>query len=403
MRQRMKTPGFDRRGFLHLIVGAGISALLPSWALAYERAGPVAPRMARFPQKAELILLTDRPPQLETPLHYFRQDLTPNEAYFVRWHLGGYPTRVDLGEFRLKIDGHVATPFELTLTDLTRQFEPVELIGFNQCSGNARSLFDPKPPGGQWGNGAMGNARWTGVRLKDLLAKAGVRGGAVEVALSGLDESPMPALPKFVKSLTFDHANDGEVMVAYAMNGAPLPMLNGFPLRLIVPGWYATYWVKSLARVEVLSSPLHNLWMDKAYRLPNNDTLSEEEDHLATDTVPINRFSIHSIFVRPEPLETVQLGRAYPLEGLAMDSGYGLTGVEVSADDGRSWNAAQLDPDLGRYSWRRWRMSWTPTQRGPYALKVRATNKAGEQQFVKQWNHGGYARRVIETTTGMVT
>lgn len=276
------------------------------------------------------------------------------------------------------------------------------MIALNQCSGNARSLFTPTPPGGQWTNGAMGNARWTGVRLSDLPTKAGVGGGAIEVALPGLDESPMPTLPKYVKSLKFDHANDGEVLVAYAMNDAPLPLLNGFPLRLVVPGWYATYWVKALAHVEVLPNELHNLWMDRAYRIPNNDSLSEDEEHLATDTVPINRFSIHSIFVRPEPLETIRLGQAYPLEGLANDSGHGITGVEVSCDGGQSWQAAQLDPELGRYSWRRWRLSWTPKQRGPYALKVRATNKAGEQQFDTQWNHGGYARRVIESTTATV-
>jgi len=398
----MSSVSFSRRTLLRATGGIGASVLLPTRALSDGVDLAPAPRMARFPQKTDLILVTDRPPQLETPLHYFRQDLTPNEAYFVRWHLGGYPTRIDLDDFRLRVDGHVSRPFELTLRELMHDFEAVEFIAFNQCSGNARSLFDPKPPGGQWKNGAMGNARWTGVRLKDILARANARAGSIEVAVSGLDESPMPALPKFVKSLAFDHANDGEVMVAYAMNGAPLPMLNGFPLRLVVPGWYATYWVKSLAHVEVLNTALHNLWMDKAYRLPNNDQLSEEEDHLATDTVPINRFSIRSIFVRPEPLETVTLGLPYPLEGLAMDSGYGITGVEVSADEGHTWQAARLDPDLGRYSWRRWRMTWTPARRGPYSLKVRATNKAGEQQFVSQWNHGGYARRVIESTSGIV-
>lgn len=406
----MPHTAFNRRHFLSLAGTAALYASLPGWARATTASAEAGSgsaieppkRLVRFPQKTDLILLTDRPPLLETPLHYFRQDLTPNEAFFVRWHLGGYPTRVDLSQFRLKVDGNVQNPLALTMDELVRGFEPVELIALNQCSGNARGRFEPKVPGGQWQYGGMGNARWTGVRLKDLLAKAGARAGAVEVSLAGLDESPMPGLPKYVKSLKFDHANDGEVMVAYAMNGAPLPMLNGFPLRLVVPGWYATYWVKSLAHITVLDQPLHNLWMDKAYRIPNNPQITESEEHLATDTVPINRFAIHSLFVRPEPQEVLHAGRPYTLEGLAMDSGYGITRVEVSTDGGKSWVDAQLDADLGRYSWRRWRLRWTPQVRGAYVLKVRATNRQGEQQLVEQWNHGGYARRVIESTAGMV-
>ena len=137
--------------------------------------------LARYPQKAELILLTDRPPQLETPLRYFRTDLTPNDAFFVRWHLSGIPTTVDLQSFRLEVSGHVSKPLSLSLSDLQSRFEPVSLVALTQCAGNSRSLFEPRVPGGQWGNGAMGNARWKGVRLKDVLDAAGVMPGAVQV------------------------------------------------------------------------------------------------------------------------------------------------------------------------------------------------------------------------------
>src|SRR5207237_4945745 len=152
----------------------------------------------------------------------------------------------------LELGGHVDRPLSLSVDALKKQFPPVSVIAVAQCAGNSRSLFEPRVTGGQWGNGGVGNAKWTGVRLRDLLAKAGVKAGAVDVSFAGLDEAPLPDTPKFVKSLEFAHANDGEVMVAYAMNDAALPMLNGFPLRLIVPGWYGTYWVKSLSKIAVL-------------------------------------------------------------------------------------------------------------------------------------------------------
>ena len=357
---------------------------------------PTGRPLARYPQKTELILLTDRPPQLETPLHYFQTDLTPNDAFFVRWHLSGIPTTVDLQTFRLQVSGNVDKPLSLSVDDLRTKFQPVSLVALVQCAGNSRSLFEPRVPGGQWGNGAMGNARWTGVRLKDVLDAAGVKPGTVQVGLRGLDMPPEPTTPVFQKSLQIDHARDGEVMIAYEMNGEPLPMLNGFPLRLIVPGWYATYWVKSLATLTVLDQPLKTFWMDKAYRIPDNPQANEEPDHLATATVPINRMSVHSIFVAPAVGEPLHAGKACELAGVATDGDSGIRRVEVSTDGGKSWSAATLGPDLGKYSWRRWTATWTPAAKGKYRLMVRATNNAGEGQVTEQWNRSGYQRDVIE-------
>ena len=390
----------NRRAFVRLLGTAGAGALASPMRMSAALNGldASAPRLVRFPEKTDLILLTDRPPLLETPLHYFRQDLTPNEAFFVRWHLSGIPTTVDLRTFRLQIGGHVERPLTLSVADLRQQFEPVSLIAVNQCSGNSRSLYQPRVPGGQWGNGAMGNARWTGVRLRDLLDKAGVKAGAVDVKLDALDGPPLPSTPDFTKSLAIDHARDGEVMVAYDMNGAPPPMLNGFPLRLVVPGWYATYWVKALNEITVLPEAFRGFWMEKAYRIPTTPNADESPDHLATQTVPINRFSLRSLFVRPEPDEHLYAGQVFEAQGLALDSGYGITRVELSTDDGATWQATQLDPELGKYSWRRWRFAWRPAARGTYRLKVRAFNAAGETQTTAQWNHGGYMRNVIEAT-----
>jgi DMSO/TMAO reductase YedYZ molybdopterin-dependent catalytic subunit len=343
-----------------------------------------------------MILLTDRPPQLETPIHYFRQDLTPNEAFFVRWHLEGVPTSVDLRTFRLNVNGNVRQTLQLSVDDLRSQFEPISIIAVNQCSGNSRSFFEPRVPGGQWKHGAVGNAKWTGVSVKAILDRAQVKSGAVDVSFNGLDAPPLPSVSDFVKALSIDHARDGEVMIAYAMNDQALPMVNGFPLRLVVPGWYGTYWVKALSDVTVLPQAFSNFWTDKAYRIPSGPNGNESPSNLAKDTIPISRFNVRSIFVRPEPDETLHHGMPNEIEGIAFDSGYGIRRVEVSTDGGSTWTDARLDPEIGKYSWRRWRASWAPANRGQYRLMARATNAMGETQSKEQWNRSGFMWNVIQ-------
>ena len=401
MKTKLLLPGtpVSRRSFVRLLgVAGGGTVLAPLVKGAALNQGPFGDQLVQFPEKTELILRTDRPPQLETPLRYFLQDLTPNEAFYVRWHLEGIPTSVDLDSFRLQIDGQVERPLSLSVADLRGKFGSVSLVAVNQCSGNSRGFFEPRVPGGQWKNGAMGNARWTGVRLRDLLERAGVKAGAVEVAFSGLDQAAMSGTPDFVKALEIDHARDGEVVVAYEMNGADLPMLNGFPLRLVVPGWYATYWVKALSRVQVLAQKFHGFWMDKAYRIPTSPDGNESPEHLAAETMPIHRMSLRSLFVRPEPGEQIALRAPFEIQGIAFDSGSGIQRVEVLTDDGGTWQEAQLDAQLGRYSWRRWRLRWQPPAAGKYRLKVRAFNRAGQNQTTSLWNRGGYMRSVIEQT-----
>lgn len=369
-----------------------------SAAATQASAGAAAQReMARFPEKAELIMLTDRPPQLETPVKYFETDLTPNEAFYVRWHLADIPTRVDTNTFRLAVRGHVNNELKLSIEELKRDFEAASVVAVNQCSGNSRSKFEPRVPGGQWGNGAVGNAKWTGVRLADLLKKAGVKDGAVEVTFQGLDRPVLPATPAFVKSLKLDKANDRDVLVAYAMNDQPMPMLNGFPLRLVVSGWYGTYWVKALNDINVVNEPFKGFWMDKAYRIADNPHASESPDKLATVTVPINRMTVRSLIVRPQADDRIGKGQDVEIQGVAFDGGKGIAKVEVSTDGGATWADAKLDPsDLGNYSWRRWRYAWKPAAAGQARVMARATNAAGETQETSQWNRSGYARDVIE-------
>lgn len=349
------------------------------------------------PGKDTLRLLTDRPPNLETPLKYFLLDYTPNKVFFVRWHLSGLPDKVDEDTFRLRIGGNVKKEVALSLSDLKTKFEPFTIAALCQCSGNSRSFFDPKVPGGQWKNGAMGNAKWTGVRLKDLLNYAGFLPGSKEVSFNGLDVPPMPGIADFVKSLKIDHALDGEVMVAYEMNGEPLPLLNGFPLKLVVPGWYATYWVGMLSDIHVLSKPFEGFWMANAYKVPKGvRNGNESPDTLATAMEPITKMDVRSIFVSPEPDQLLKVGEQVDIQGLAFDGGDGITKVELSSDNGKSWTQARLDADLGKYSWRRWHLSFTPEKAGEYVFLVKATNALGETQPPHQWNRSGYMRNEIE-------
>ncbi len=347
--------------------------------------------------KKNMILLTDRPPNFETPLRYFKQDYTPNDVFFVRWHLSGLPSSVDKDSFRLRVTGDVKNQLSLSLNDLRTKFKSTSLVALAECAGNSRSFFDPRVPGGQWKNGAMGNARWTGVKVKDILDAAGVKPGAFDVSFNGMDEPPLPSVPDFVKSLSIDHATDGEVMIAYEMNGEPIPLLNGFPLKLVVPGWYATYWVGMLNEIKVYPDTFKGYWMQKAYLVPKNvRNGNEKPDSLAKETEPIHKLDIRSIFVSPEPNAEIDINKKCELEGLAFDAGDSIVKVEISTDN-KTWMTANLCPFISKYSWRRWKYEWTPSAAGTYNLRVKATNAIGETQPEHQWNRSGYMRNEIET------
>ncbi len=353
------------------------------------------PQMVAYPEKKEMVLITDRPPQLETPIKVFREDFTPNEYFFVRWHLSQLPTKIDIDTFKLRVSGAIDKPLELSLNDLKTKFAPDSIVALAICAGNSRSTFEPKVPGTQWCNGAMGNAKWKGVKLKDILSMAGVSKKAFEVAFQGMDRGALPGVPAFIKSLGMDHSMDGEVMVAYEMNGKPLPMLNGYPLKLVVPGWYATYWIGALNSITVQNDTFNGFWMKKAYLIPATGP-NEKPDSLAKNMVPISNINLHSVFVEPDSTEPVVVNKSCLVEGLAYNDGNGIKKVELSVDGGKTWVETNLDPELGKYAWRRWRFMWTPTTKGVNHLQVRATDNKGITQTDKQWNRSGYARGFIE-------
>jgi DMSO/TMAO reductase YedYZ molybdopterin-dependent catalytic subunit len=392
-----------RRRFLR---GAGIvgalAATAPAWAqeavMLDLPGGPDRRTLTtQFPQKGRMILQRSRPPLLETPFEVFdRGVFTPNDQFFVRWHWAMIPEEVDVATFRLAVRGHVNRPLSLSLADVLA-LPRVELAAVNQCSGNSRGLFEPRVSGGQWANGAMGNAKWTGVRLRDVLDRAGVKPGAVAVRFNGLDEPVVDGAPDFMKSLDIDHARDGEVMLAYEMNGEQLPLLNGFPLRLIVPGWYSTYWVKMLNDIEVLDAPDGNYWMATAYRIPDTPGADVRPGETGVKTVPINRMVPRSFFTNVTEATKLASGAPVTLRGIAFGGDCGVAQVELSADGGRSWRRADLGPDEGTYSFRRWQAQITAPPSGTLELCVRCTNTKGLAQPDRaNWNGAGFMRNVIE-------
>jgi sulfite dehydrogenase len=389
----------DRR---RLLAALGSSAALaPLSALAQTVTMPFGNGerpMVTYPQKRPMIGLTSRPPQLETPFSVFNDGvITPNNAFFVRYHLAGIPTDIDPDTYTVEVKGQVEKPLKLSLADIKR-LPSVELVAVNQCSGNSRGFFEPRVAGGQSGNGAMGNARWRGASLKAVLDLAGVRKTAKQVVYNGLDTPIVDKTPDFVKALDIDVARNGEVMLAYSMNGQDLPFLNGYPVRLVVPGYYGTYWMKHLSEINVIDSVFDGFWMTSAYRIPDNDCNCTEPGTPPKSTIPIGRLTVRSFITSLLDGSTVKAGQQITLRGIAFDGGTGIKSVAVSTDDGKSWTDAKLGQDLGKYSFREWTLPVTLAA-GPHVLMARATSNGGKTQPMQPlWNPAGYLRNVVEKT-----
>jgi DMSO/TMAO reductase YedYZ molybdopterin-dependent catalytic subunit len=357
--------------------------------------------LAALPGKKPLIRRSSRPPSFETPLGDLRAAFTPNDRFFVRYHLADIP-EVDARAWRLKLGGaSVQRHVELSLEDLKRGFEPVTIAAINQCSGNRRGLFTPAAGGLQWGYGAMGNAAWGGVRLRDVLNRAGIKADALEVVLDGADRAVLPATPDFIKSLPIERALDENTLIAFEMNGSPLPHWNGAPARLVVPGWTATYWVKHLTEVRVEPRPFDGFWMKTAYRVPTGAFPGARFASQETaENTPITEILINSMVTSHADGAQVTRGRAAALTGWAWDGGSGIRGVEVSIDGGRSWRAATLGEDLGRFAWRGFRFALDAATRGSLSVAVRATSRAGARQPEQLTpNPSGYHHNIVQRLT----
>jgi DMSO/TMAO reductase YedYZ molybdopterin-dependent catalytic subunit len=390
-----------------LLGTAGVAAMaLSNPALAQTMTelplpgGPGArPITSAFPQKGPMILQRTRPPLLETPFEVFDKGVfTPADQFYVRWHWAVIPTDIDTAKFVLNVRGHVNQTLSLSLNDILHGLPSIDLAAVNQCSGNSRGFFEPRVSGGQWANGAMGNALWTGVRLKDVLDKAGVKPGAVQVRFKGLDEPVVSDAPHFMKSLDIEHARDGEVMIAYAMNGQQLPLVNGFPLRLVVPGWYATYWVKMLSDIEVLDQPDTNYWTEVAYTIPDTPHASITPGETGVKMIPINRMVPRSFVTNIPSGQKVKAAAQTSLRGIAFGGDCGVAKVDYSIDRGQSWRQAQLGEDKGKYGFRQWGAQITLPSAGAYTVMTRCTNVNGvAQPDTPNWNPAGFMRNVVES------
>lgn len=352
-----------------------------------------------LPNKKPLLKRTFRPPNFETPVTYFNELFTPNDAFYVRYHLSDIP-KVNAADWKLRIGGEsVEKPFELTLAELKKNFEQVEIAAVNQCSGNRRGLAQPHVPGVQWGYGAMGNAQWKGVRLKEVLNKAGIKKDALEVVFAGADSGVIAKTPDFAKSLPVWKALDENTLIAFEMNGEPLPHWNGYPARLMVPGWTATYWVKHISAINVVAKPFDGFWMKTAYRVPKGafpavDRFLSQETEGST---PITEMLVNSLITNIEDGQRFRRGQGIEVKGIAWDAGYGIQRVEFSTDEGKSWHPTELGKDSGRFSWRQWNLRFTPQKKGAHSIMVKATNRVGgTQTFQLIQNPAGYHHNLVQ-------
>jgi DMSO/TMAO reductase YedYZ molybdopterin-dependent catalytic subunit len=398
----------SRRVFLQSAVTSGAGLLLPRHLFAADAIfGPSdlpqgfldTATLENLPGKIPLIRKSFRPPNFETPLSYFEQAFTPNNAFFVRYHAADIP-QVNAENWRLTITGDAATKsIELSLDDLKTQFEQVEINALCMCSGNRRGLFQPHVAGVQWGHGAMGNARWKGVRLKDVLTRAEPQKSALEVGMNGADRAVIDSGPDYVKSIPIWKALDENTLIAFEMNGEPLPHWNGFPARLVVPGWTATYWMKHLTSLNISSKPVEGFWMKPGYRIPKGK-FPLVQRFVTQDTevnTPITEMVVNSLFTNLVDNAKFEVGVATVARGVAWDGGYGLASVEVSTDNGETWRRTQFGPDLGKFSWRQWNYRIQFDQPGKQVLMARATNRIGATQtFELIANPAGYHHNVMQ-------
>lgn len=407
-----------RRG----LIGAGAGALLGSGGAVRLRAAPAGrgkhePRLELSPElpegtraeavldalpgKKPLIRLTQRPPNYETPIAFLQAPVTPNDAFFVRYHFPEIP-EIEAGTWKLALGGEGAKRETQINLEVLKELPSQEIVAVCQCAGNRRGLFQPHVPGIQWGFGGMGCARWKGARLKDVLDLVGVKTETVEIVFEGADHPALVETPDFVKSLPLHKALEDDVLVAYEMNGEPLPHWNGFPARLIVPGWCATYWVKHLTSIRAVTRPFEGFWMKPAYRIPLGKFPSVSRfvsQETATDT-PITEMMVSSLITSPSNGARIAYGARSSLNGIAWDAGYGITAVEISSDGGATWESAVLGEDLGRFAFRPWRFPFTARRRGTRTFLARATNRIGQIQTGELiFNPAGYHHNVIQSVS----
>ena len=343
--------------------------------------------------KRNMLVRSAHPEDLEMPMSGVSDYITPIEQFFVRTHVS-VPS-VNLNDWRLKVEGEVVTPLTLTMDDL-KKLPPVELVAVLECAGNGRGFYEPSVPGLQWGNGAVGNGRWRGVRLADVLRRAGVKDSAREILFDGADV-PLGTMPDFQRSIPVKKALDDQTLLVYELNGETLPVKHGFPLRLMAPGWAGNSWVKWLTSIRVLDTEHDGFWMKTAYRHPGKPVApgaAVPPDQMQ----PVTSLRVKSVITAPAAGMEIASRKPFSIRGIAWGGDAGpVRAVEVSVDGGRGWRPAALRQDQQTpFGWRQWQFEWTPTQEAYYTIMARARDAAGNTQPIDQeWNPSGYGWNVV--------
>ncbi len=358
---------------------AGTARLLAPGLFA--QAGPTAAA-----GKEKLLVRSSRPTDYEAPVALLDSWITPIDSFYVRSHLAT-PPPADPAAWRVQLDGEVASPGALSLDDI-RRLPAVTITATLECAGNGRAFYRPPVAGVQWEKGAVGTARWTGVRMTDLLARAGLKPSGRFVVMEGADR-PFGAMPDFVRQMPVEKALDPDTIVAYEMNGAPLPALHGAPLRVIVPGWEGAYWMKWLSGLRVIDRPFDGFWVATAYRYPTK-RIAPGAAVDPRDMAPLSGLAVKSLITRPLEGATLPVGPV-AVAGFAWAGEHDIAAVDVSTDGGAAWTAARLTGEKARFTWQRFEFSFDATVPQSYLIMTRATDSSGRvQPIVPPWNPSGY-------------
>jgi DMSO/TMAO reductase YedYZ molybdopterin-dependent catalytic subunit len=372
----------SRRDLLAQLAMAGVVARFVPSGLVFAQAPGAAPRFG----KEKLLVRSARPPDFETPVALLDSFITPIEHFYVRSHLP-VPAPLDAATWALKIGGDVNSPVSLSIDEI-KKLPAVTITMTLECAGNGRSFFDPAVAGIQWEKGAVGTARFTGARMADVLKRAGVKTTGRNVEMHAADR-PLGTMPAFVRQVPMAKAMHPDTLLAYDMNGQPIPAVHGFPLRAIVPGWEGAYSVKWLTSLNVLDKDSDSFWVATGYRYPTRRVAPGAAVD-AKDMAPLLGLVVKSLITQPANGAALPAGKV-TVAGFAWAGEHDITKVDVSIDNGATWQPARLVGEQAKYAWRRFEYAFAATKPESYLILSRATDAKGNMQpAVSQWNPSGY-------------
>jgi DMSO/TMAO reductase YedYZ molybdopterin-dependent catalytic subunit len=351
--------------------------------------GPVVSNAAVFAEKDPVMkVLTERPLTANATAENLNDSVTPTNRLFIRNNL--LTPDLQAAGHTLTIKGLVDKQMTLTFDDLKNNFPAATVQGMLECAGSGRTAFSPLPKGTPWNpSGGYGCPKWTGVRLRDVLKAAGVKPSAVHVASFGADFGELPTAKPVVRSIPMSKAMEPNTLVAWAINGEPLPKVHGFPLRMVVPGWVGSASIKWLTGIEVLDAPFRGTYMDDSYRVPAHPIAPGEK--MPKETVSTEAWPVKSVITLPAPGAKFKLGGSIAVAGKAWAGENGILKVEISLDEGATWKQAALAKPGDKYAWRQFSFTTKPRREGYMTILARATDSKGNvQPIVAAWNPLGY-------------